>query len=311
MAVLYNQFCITDVISDLKTKTIVITTNFKVDAATINLNTVSLYDYSAGSGQLANYTIHVDGKNIFLTLGDYPAPGTRYYLKVTDIYDALNRKINYAYNDYIVFENDVITDVEILAPGFRETFTNNLITVKLKITNPLADGTYKIQISSDNAFFKVLSTVSYNATSSEILSSDEAVAITSNPTNESGVISFQATVDYNGQLYIRARAELADNEVGRWSEMGSFTIYNMPADPLDTTFLDNSITTFDLFPDAFDTAGTIEELEITNRSSITNITDRAFYIEFNKEIKLPEDYETDADGYVLLGTITGFRKRLK
>ena len=104
---------------------------------------------------------------------------------------------------------------------------------------------------------------------------------------------------------------MADNEVGRWSEMGSFTIYNMPADPLDTTFLDNSITTFDLFPDAFDTVGTIEELEIANRSSITNITDRAFYIEFNKEIKLPEDYKTDEDGYVLLGTITGFRKGLK
>ena len=104
---------------------------------------------------------------------------------------------------------------------------------------------------------------------------------------------------------------MADNEVGRWSETGSFTIYNMPADPLDTTFLDNSITTFDLFPDAFDTVGAIKELEIVNRSSITNITDRAFYIEFNKEIKLPEDYETDADGYVLLGTITGFRKGLK
>ena len=311
MTVLYNQFCITDILPDLKTKTIVITTNFKVDASTVDLNTVSLYDYSAGSGQLADYKLYVDGKTICIILSDYPAPETRFYLKVTDIYDALNRKINHAYNDYIIFKNDVVTDVEILSPGFRESFSNNLINVRLKITNPLTDGSYKIQISSDNAFFKVLSTVTYNATSSEILSSDKSVALLDSTSNE-GEISFQASIDYNGQLYIRARAELSDNEVGRWSEMSSFTIYNMPDDLLETTFLDNSLTTFDLFPDDFNNAASmIDELKLVNRSNITQVTDRAFYIEFNKEIKLPENYEMNEDGYVSLGIVTGFRKGLK
>lgn len=309
MSVLYNQFSIIDITPDFKTKTIVITTNFKVDASTVNLNTVSLYDYSAGSGQLAEYALKVEGKNICITLNDYPAPETRYYLKVTDLYDALNRKLNYAYNDYIIFTNDVVTEVEILSPGFRETFVNEMVNIKLKITNPLEDGTYKVQVASDNVFFKLVTTISYNATSKEVLSSDDAITI-SDSSFESGILSFNAVVNYHGQLYIRARAEMGDTEVGRWSEMSSFTMYNAPADPLDTTFLDNSITTFDLFPEDFGATGLVEP-EIANKSSISDITDGVFFIEFNKAIKLPEDYEIDEDGYVSLGIVTGFRKELK
>lgn len=309
MSVLYNQFSIIDITPDFKTKTIVITTNFKVDASTVNLNTVALYDYSAG-GQLADYTLHVDGKCVCLILGDYPAPDSRFYLKVTDLYDALNRKLNYSYNDYIIFTNDVVTDVEIISPGYRETFTNEVINIKLKVTNPLEEGNYKVQISSDNVFFKLVTTVSYNATSKEILSSNNDIITVSDASYESGILSFSAIVNYHGQLYIRARAELAENEVGRWSEMSSFTMYNTLTDPMDTTFLDNAITTFDLFPDDFGATGLIE-LQVNEKSNIVDIADGVLYMEFNKAIKLPDDYEVDADGYVNLGIVTGFRKELK
>ena len=147
MSVLYNQFCITDIVTDLKTKTIVITTNFKVDSSTINLNTVSLYDYSAGTGQLAEYDLYVDGKYICIILKDFPPAGTKYYLKVTDIYDALNRQINYSYNDYIKFnDNEIITDVEIISPGYRETLSQNSVDIKLKIADPLTTGQIQKEI---------------------------------------------------------------------------------------------------------------------------------------------------------------------
>jgi hypothetical protein len=77
-------------------------------------------------------------------------------------------------------------------------------------------------------------------------------------------------------------------------------------DSMDTSFLENSLSTYELFPNEI-----LEELEIINKTSISDITDGAFFIEFNKAIKLPEDYEVDKDGYVSLGTITGFRKELK
>jgi hypothetical protein len=306
MSVLYNQFCITDILPDLKTKTIVITTNFKVDASTINLNTVSLYDYSAGNGQLADYTLYVDGKSICIILKDFPGPGTKYYLKVTEIYDALNRKINYAYNDYIVFDNDVITDVEIITPGYRETFTQNIIDIKLKVKDSLADGLYKIQVSSDNTFFKSLAVISCSAVDKTITSEDESLITISESEVTEEFITLKACVNYNGQVYMRARAERSDHEVGRWSNLQPFTINTIPADSMDTTFLDQSLTTFDLFDDL-----NTEPLSISKKESVVNIEDEMFFLEFNKEIALPEDYELTEDGYVCLGTIIGFRKELK
>lgn len=306
MTVLYNQFSIIDVVTDLKTKTIVIATNFKVDPTTINLNTVSLYDYSAGSGQLAEYDLQVKGKDICIILRDFPVHDNKYFLKITDIYDALNRKINYAYNDYIIFESEVVTDVQILSPGFRETFNQETIDIKLKITDPLADGAYKIQVASDNAFFKVVSTIISNATAEEITSSDDMISISENTINE-GVLSFKATIKYNGQLFIRARAEASEEKIGQWSQLSSFTINTMPVDSMDTSFLENSLTTYDLFEDDFERV----PLAIKDKANISEVTDRVFYMEFNKAIKLPEDYKTDEDGYVCLGIITGFRKGLK
>jgi hypothetical protein len=306
MSVLYNQFSVIEVITDLKTKTIIIATNFKVDPSTVDLNTVSLYDYSAGTGQLTDYSLHVDGKNICIILRDYPAAGTKYFLKITDIYDALNRKINYAYNDYIVFDNEVLTQVEVLSPGFREVLTQNTIDIRIRITDPLDDGKYRIQISTDNVYFKILTTIMSNATSDEIVSSDNIATIIDNE-SKNGELRFKTNIDYNGQLYIRARAERTDNEVGRWSETSSFTINTISADSMDTTFLEESLTTFDLFPDET----VLEPLGINEKSTIADVTDAAFYIEFNKDIKLPEDYKVDEDGYVTLGIVTGFRKGLK
>lgn len=303
MSVLYNQFGIIEVVSDLKTKTIVIATNFKVDPSTVDLNTVSLYDYGAGSGQLADYTLHVDGKDICIILKDYPAPGTRFYLKVTDIYDALNRKVNHAYNDYIIFENEVVTDVEILSPGYREVLTQTFIDIRLKITNPLSEGSYRVQIAADNAFFKSIATVSSAVT-------DGSDFVISETDPSCGVLTIKTELNYNGQLFIRARAEKSEAEVGKWSEISNFAIQTIPAESLDTTFLEESITTYDLFPEEFD-FNQSEPLSINEKSMIADVTDNAFYIEFNKEIKLPEDYKTDADGYVSLGVITGFRKGLK
>lgn len=306
MSVLYNQFCITNVKPDLKTKTIVVTTNFKIDPSTVNFKTVSLYHYEEDGSQLAEYSLSVDNKSICIILNDYPPTETRFFLKVTDIYDALNRKINYNYGNYVIFTNDVITDMTVLSPGYRETFTENIIKVRLGIKDALESGFYRIQISSDNAFFKTISTVTYNATSKELESLSDELTISDNNLSENE-ITFSATVSYNGQLFIRARAEKSETELGRWSEVVPFTINTVPADSMDSTFLDQSLTTFELFEDEFD----MTPLAINEKSHISDVTDVAFYMEFNKAIKLPEDYKTDKDGYVSLGIVTGFRKGLK
>ena len=306
MSVLYNQFSIIEVVTDLKTKTIVVATNFKVDPSTVDYKTVTLYDYNAGNGQLVNYSLQVDGKNICIILKDYPSAGSKYFLQINDIYDALNRKINHAYNQYITLEDEVITNVEVISPGYREVFNQNTIEIKLKITDPLDQGSYVVHVSSDNAFFKTIALVSYKATANEILSSNDIVEVSEGELKD-GELKFKANINYNGQLFIRARAEKEESMVGKWSEISSFTIHTLPTESIDNDFLENSITTFDLFPNEFD----IEPLDVISKSKIINSKDGEFFIEFNKEIKLPDDYKLNEDGYIVLDTIIGFRKELK
>ena len=76
---------------------------------------------------------------------------------------------------------------------------------------------------------------------------------------------------------------------------------------MDTIFLDQSLTTSDLFADEFD----ITSLEINDVARVVPAEDGMFYIEFNKAIALPEDYELTKDGYVDLGVVIGFRKGLE
>lgn len=295
MTVLYNQFSITQVVPDLRTKSIIIMTNFKVDPSTVNLKTVALYDYSAGDRRTVNYNLHVDGKNIVILLEEPPTCDSKLFLKVADIYDALNRRLNYAYNNYITIENDVVTKVEIISPGFRETFSNNIITIKLKITDALTEGRYVIQIGADNAFFKVVSTTICNV-------GDESI--------NDDIVEFNTSIDYNGQLFIRARAERNDEEVGRWSDISSFSIQTISIDSMDTTFLEESVTTFDLFPNEVIGLNDLG-VQIQDKNLIADIKDGVLYIEFDRDLLLPEDYEVDGEGYVSLGVITGFRKELK
>jgi hypothetical protein len=144
------------------------------------------------------------------------------------------------------------------------------------------------------------------STSKKLESSGDELTISDNNLSENE-ITFSATVGYNGQLFIRARAEKSETELGRWSEVVPFTINTVPADSMDSTFLDQSLTTFELFEDEFN----MTPLAINEKSHISDVTDVAFYMEFNKAIKLPEDYKTNEDGYVSLGIVTGFRKGLK
>jgi hypothetical protein len=75
---------------------------------------------------------------------------------------------------------------------------------------------------------------------------------------------------------------------------------------INTNFLEDYLLTDDLFDDTVE----LIQTEIQDKTAIAT-NDGVFYLEFNKEIQLPENYEVDEDGYVNLGTIIGFRKELK
>ena len=281
----YNEFSIQEVIPDLSNKRLIIITNFKVDPQTILPTNIALYNYDQTS--LETYQLIPDNKNIFVVMNDYPTNDTRYYLKIKDLRDALGRTLKTEFNDYIVFKNEVKTKLEIVSPKSRETVKSRVIPMKIKVTELDEEKatTCRIEFSSDNIFYNILNTVEQDIVNGEV--------------------SIDTTIEREGQIYVRARAE-RDSLVGDWSETICFNIYTIPMESINTNFLEDYLLTDDLFDDTVD----LIQTEIQDKTAIAT-NDGVFYLEFNKEIQLPENYEVDEDGYVNLGTIIGFRKELK
>lgn len=306
----YNEFSIQDVLPDLSKKQIVIKTNFQVDSTTVDFTTVQFYNYD--KTKLETYELIVDGKDIIIQLSEYPGADTRYYLKIENLKDALKRKLSTKYNDYIRFFSDVITKVEILSPMSRQTFNSRTFEIKLKATEIVDHLTYRIEIGMDNAFFSTIATIKcsgLSATTEDINSGN--IDITSpTVTIDSGaltndIIKLNTRIEREGQLYIRARAEISDGVVGDWSEVLSFNIHTISMDSIETTFLEDYLTTSDLFEEE-----SLLETEVVEKSDAVS-NDGLFYLEFNKDIKLPEKYELDENGYINLGVVLGTRKELK
>ena len=281
----YNEFSIQEVIPDLSNKRLIIITNFKVDPQTILPTNIALYNYDLTS--LETYQLIPDNKNIFVVMNDYPTNDTRYYLKIKDLRDALGRTLKTEFNDYIIFKNEVKTKLEIVSPKSRETVKSRVIPMKIKVTELDEEKatTCRIEFSSDNIFYNILNTVEQDIVNGEVL--------------------IDTTIEREGQIYVRARAE-RDNLVGDWSETICFNIYTIPMESINTNFLEDYLLTDDLFDDTVE----LIQTEIQDKTAIAT-NDGVFYLEFNKEIQLPENYEVDENGYVNLGTIMGFRKELK
>ncbi len=281
----YSKFSIQEIVPDLSQRRVTIKTNFKVDANSVSESTCALYNYDKSA--LEVYQMQVDGKNIYLTLNEFPVDGGRYYLKVANIKDALGRVLNTSYDDYIIFESELKTKVQIVSPGSRETLKSRTFTVKVKATENLEeDVKCKIEISTDNIFYNKL-------------------VVLEQPLVD-GEVSVDTTVEREGQIYIRARVEKTDAVVGDWSELVCFNIYTIQMDSIDTTFLEDYLTTEDLFDDTVDLLETtVEDKPVFDKE------EGALYFELNKKIKLPAEYELDENGYINLGTVVGFRKELK
>ena len=320
---MHNRFSVIDVTPDLSKKQIVIETNFKVDANTVNPNTVSLYKYDIS--ELAEYKLEVDGKKIIINLVELPVFSMRYYLKVDHIKDALGRSLSVYYSDAFRFSKDIITKVNIISPASRETLKDKTIDVVLKISNNQPDLIYNIEFSPNNAFFNKVSSIKlqvpidYIFSENQYLFADQDIIITdeglkiiiSNGKIQDDELYFSMTLDYEGQIYARARAEFQDTKdliAGDWCETISFNIYTIQMDSLNTTFLEDYLTTDNLFEEEEEETA-INPTLILDKSTI-GTDEKMFFIELNKEV-LIKNLELNEDGYYVLGTVLGLGKDVK
>ena len=325
----YSQFSILEIIPDASKKRITIKTNFKVDSNSVTLKTVGLYNYD--KAKLESYKLTVDNKNIYIDMANYPPNDSRYYLKVLGLKDALGRSLSASYDDYIKFVNDIKTTVEVVSPVSRETYKDRTIDIALKITNPSDYIQYRIEIGIDNVFFGKISTLickvgdlgignsgqqfitmNLEIDKESIISDSSGIPISfNNGEYVTDTLTLSTTVEREGQVYIRARAESIDSEnvmTGEWSETISFNILTMSIDSLETTFLEDYLTSSDLF-ESEDEETAINPTMILSKSE-PGTNEGMFYIELNKEVLL-KNKVPNKDGYISLGTIFGFGKEVK
>ena len=317
----YNQFSIQAIEPDLSNKQIIIKTNFKVDASSVDMKSVAYYDYD--NSKLAVYKLEVETKNIYIKLNDYPSSGSRYYLKISGIKDALGRKLATNFDDYIKFSEDVNTKVQVISPVSRETYTDRTIAIRLKLSEVMNNLLYRIEVSTDNVFYNKLTTLlckvpneflntkdtQFFLVDDDILTTQDGVAITfNNGLFLNDELELNTTIEREGQLYIRARAELGETTVGDWSEIISFNIYTISMDSVETTFLEEYLTTDNLFENE-DEETAINPTTILSKSQ-PGTNEGMFYIELNKEVSL-KNKVPNKDGYISLGTIYGFGKEVK
>ena len=299
----YNDFSIVNVFPDFTNKILIVETNFKVDPATVDCNTVKFYDYDRS--QLYGYSLKCDGKRILINMATYPVCGLRYFLHIVGIKDALGRTLKVQYNDYIIFSHDVKAKVEIVAPASRATYNSRTIDIKLKASEVENGLKYRIEFSNDSSFFKVLTAIKCNEANADKVETEGEALLIENVEISKDVVQLQARIEREGQIFMRARAELSDSVVGDWSEFITFNIQTISMDSIETTFLEEYLTGYDLFDEDI-----LDPTEISDKSEI-GTNDGVLYLEFNKDIKLPDSYTVDENGYVKLGVVTGIRKEKK
>ena len=314
----YAEFSIQGIEPDLSKQTIVVKTNFKVDPNSVSKSTVSYYCYD--TNLLEVYQLRVDGKNIYIDFENYPDNNSRYYLKVSNIKDALGRTLKTSCDSYIKFEKDIQTKVKILAPVSRQTLKSRLVDIRIQAIDPIENLTYRIELATDNIFYNKIGTLLCTVPNEYYNNQNEQVPLEgdnlktendSTKINEgyfyNNEVQLSTMIEREGQIYIRARAELEDNIAGDWTDILSFNIYTISMDSIETNFLEDYLTTDDLFDDSIDL---IEPPSINSKSPSAS-NDGMFYVEFDGPIKLPEEIVYDENGYVILDSIIGFRKNLE
>ena len=289
----YNQFSVVSITPDYSNKQIIIETNFKLDASSVNTATVELYESEIGNK--TEYTLTVNMKTIVIQFDDYPKFDS-YYLKINGIKDALQRPLSHYYSDMIYFRSTIKDKLTIIEPMQNETLNNKIVQFTIESTEPIkSEYIYIVEVSDNMAFVHNVKEFTANG----IMLIDEEIP-------HKNLIQFSAEIEYDGQIYVRARVHETKEIFGEWSEVVSFNLMTANMDSLDTNFMEQFVNTHDLFDEA--SFSDIVPLEIVDSSSMTNVRDK-FYIEFNKDIKIPEDCE-EQDIYARLGTVMVFKKDL-
>lgn len=331
MASVQNVFCITGIDTNFSKKTIIIETNFHVDANTVDLDTVRVYSINNEVDIELPQKIKTRGKKIYIYLEDFPTPNESYYLIVRDIKDKLGRVLTDAFDKRIYFDFGSMGEVKIISPKdpYLHTTKDDPIEIKLAISNEDTETKYRFEISSDIAFFNKDIILVNDSEAVEMpnnsiyelgeVSKDNIIYKTDEKGNEfidengvrvieSSELNVNLFVKKHGIFYIRARLEKTENYFSDWTEVVQFqTCYTAPIEDESGYLDDNVVSNREAFEDFLSYEDMFVEEEevapsILNKSE-TGKTNQEFYVEYNKNIKLDitDESQFTEDGLLYIG----------
>jgi hypothetical protein len=205
---MFQDFRITAVSTDIRTKSILLNTNFDIDPATVNDATVQVYDRVSSIESEIKAEV-VNGKDILITFKEWPKPNVEYMIRVSDLKTVLGEPLVSGLRRKIVFESSICSRLAIISPAYNEVITNLKVVWKevLAESTDTLVGSYYLEISTENAF--------HNLVRDTIVTSSTELDIRDIP---------------NGQYYVRGRVQ-KDNEYSLWSDVITFLVGDESANP--------------------------------------------------------------------------------
>jgi hypothetical protein len=322
---LYNQFSIIDISSNYSTNSFLINTNFSVDPDTINKDNIKI-SIIKDEKQIAidTFMLVPEGKNIIVKFDDYAYADQQFFIYINNLKDKLGRVQHVPYDKFIKFTPNIPTQLNITTPLDQFASKTKAIHIEVAI---LGDGNNTIQVgdASDIAIFNEDGSFADNikmhleiGTDKSFLNS-EYIHIYDNRSESSNsyevsvsnidrlknTMAFDLQVKKDTQYYIRARMERADTIFGEWSNTVTFMVKTESLlDPSDD-YMHSMLFSESLFADEY------EPLEVLSSTDV-GFTGDEFYLEFNKDIVVPEEAKTKVtnDGLVCIGKCILIRRDL-
>lgn len=217
---MYQGLNITSIETSYSNKRITIYTNFDINPASVNSNTILLYSYEDKVELKLRYSVL--NKKIDVFIEEDLTPNYLYTLKVSKLENILGDESDSGIRKEILFKSDISEIPVIVEPSDFSEVTN--LNIKLNVDIDFSNETEKylyVQISK-NIVFDEVTTIDFKSNSKLINVSKLDV----------------------GQYFVRARVETTkiENEIkeGRWSEIVTFNFVEEFGDDSPTVDDDNS-----------------------------------------------------------------------
>lgn len=249
-----KDFIVLSITTDIREKAVTITMSSDINDSTVSEQTLCIYDKQNPNEMLQFENCVVKNNVITIYLKEWPVANFKYYIKLTDIENAVDNSSKIDYGQTIVFKSNIVSKVIFKNPILNSIVKDKLLLEVEELSVETAIDSFYLELAADPYYHKIIYKANFSGTEHLI------------------------AVNYTGQVYARCRVQkLSDGQYSNW-EKTSFVLESVEEADLN----DND--------DAIYTPEYEDELTI-EYSPENGVTPAYFMFAFNDTIINPEDVE--------------------